>query len=58
LEQENDVAVSGVSQSESAILANLDVDDDGAVISLDDLDVGVPSVNSSEDSINSGVTTI
>ncbi|KAJ6617263.1 hypothetical protein B0H10DRAFT_1948500 [Mycena sp. CBHHK59/15] len=46
LEQENDVDVSGASQSESVILANLDVDDDGTVISLGDSDVGVPSVNS------------
>ncbi|KAJ7236505.1 hypothetical protein C8J57DRAFT_1247750 [Mycena rebaudengoi] len=58
LEQENDGDVNRASQSKSASLGNLDVDDDGAVISLGDSDVGVPSVNSSEDSFNSGVTTI
>ncbi|KAJ7208667.1 hypothetical protein GGX14DRAFT_395817 [Mycena pura] len=58
LEQENDIDVGGAPQSESAILANLDVDNDDAVISPGDSDIAVPSVNSSEDSFNSGVTTI
>ncbi|KAJ7753275.1 hypothetical protein B0H16DRAFT_1723309 [Mycena metata] len=47
----------GAFQNELTGLANT-ADDDDMVISLDDADLGVPSVNPSEESLNSCETTI